>query len=203
MSDKLQSLIDSVGIELWHGHLHLTVSEAIDDSLHRQGGKSPMLAVASTFFLWSLRAHWNEACLGLAKVLDQRKNTATLARMLKEAESRAGMFSTLSAGQVRRLCQELLTRVKKMDRKAAPVQERRNKVIAHLEVALDGKPNADRNERIPYDVLRDVYTEAIEMTNELAKAYKGDKAILISFDAANRCKAEFGRLYNILSAHTD
>ena len=200
MSDKLQRLIDSVGIELWNGHLHLIISEAIDDTLHVQGPRSPLLAVASTFFLQSLRAHWNEACLGIAKMFDRHKDTATLWRMLEQAKAHAGAFIKLSPSQVRQSCARWEKKVREMEDKCGLLKERRNKVIAHFELRLDGNVSLARSQRIPYDDLLVFYKEAIGITNELAECYKGDRAMLISFTTAELSKAEFRRLCEILSA---
>lgn len=149
MSDKLQRLIDSVGIELWNGHLHLIISGAIDDSLHVQGRTSPLLAVASTFFLQSLRAHWNEACLGIAKMFDRHKDTATLWSMLEQAKAQAGAFSELSPSQVRQSCAQWEKKVRQIESKCGLLKERRNKVIAHLELTPEGKVSRARTQRIP------------------------------------------------------
>jgi YesN/AraC family two-component response regulator len=199
MSDKLQRLIDSIGIELWNGHLHLIISGAIDDTLHVQGPSSPLLAVASTFFLQSLRAHWNEACLGIAKMLDRQKGTATLWRMLEQAEAQAGAFCELSPSQVRQSCAEWEERVRQMESRCGLLKERRNKVIAHLELRPDGKVIRARTQRIPYEDLLGFYKQAIGITNELAKCYKGDKAMLISLHTAELCKEELRRVCQILS----
>ena len=132
--------------------------------------------------------------------MNRDKDTATLRRMIKQAEAQAGMFKTLSANQVRALGGELLKRVGGMERKMArfPLQDRRNKVIAHLQAHVDGKLNPARTQPIPYDDLRGLYREAINITNDLAKAYKGEKAILISFHAAKLCKEELKALRQVL-----
>jgi hypothetical protein len=200
MSDKLQRLIDSVGIELWNGYLHLIISVAVDDALHVQGPSSPLLAVASTFFIQSLRAHWNEACLGIAKMLDRHKGTATLWKMLEQAEAQAGAFSELSPSQVRQSCAEWEKKVRQMESRCGLLKERRNEVIAHLEARPDGKVSRVRTQRIPYEDLLGFYKQAIGITNELAKSYRGDRAMLISFDTAELCEAELRRLCQILSA---
>jgi hypothetical protein len=200
MSDKLQRLIDSVGIELWNGHLHLIISGAIDDTLHVQGPTSPLLAVASTFFLQSLRAHWNEACLGIAKMFDRHKDTATLWSMLEQAKAQAGAFSELSPSQVRQSCAEWEKKVRQMESRCGLLKERRNEVIAHLELRPDGKVSRARTQRIPHEELLGFYKQAIGITDELAKCYKGDRAMLISFHTAELCKAELRRLCQILSA---
>jgi hypothetical protein len=130
------------------------------------------------------------------------KDTATLWNMLEQAKAQAGAFSKLSPSQVRQSCAEWEKKVRQMESKCDLLKERRNKVIAHLELRPDGKVIPARTQRIPYDDLLGFYRQAIGITNELAECYKGDGAMLISFATAELSKAELRRLCEILSAQT-
>jgi hypothetical protein len=133
-------------------------------------------------------------------MFDRHRDTATLWRMLEQAEAQAGAFSELSPSQVRQSCAEWEKKVRQMEGKCGLLKERRNKVIAHVELRPDGKVSRPRTQRIPHEDLLGFYKQAIAITNELAKCYKGDRAMLISLDTAELCKAELRRLCQILSA---
>jgi hypothetical protein len=172
----VQTLLDSIGNELFVGQTSLRLSWHMADDLSK---KDDVFALSPWFFLWTGLSLFNGACLTLARLFDDGKNAVTLKKLVDCAADNAGLCKGSTPDQVRKLVEKLRKQTSEMKKVMTPVLTFRNKFLAHRSI------QAGRNEKLALadqSVFRDLdglYKRARSLVNCVSQAYKGSDAIIL------------------------
>lgn len=172
MPDALKNLLDRLGVEVSFGHHHASIGKTLEDRL-----TAVHWDTAFEFWMFTLKAHFEVAVIGLTRLLDRRRNTVSLERLPSLAGSKAGQFDEMNAEEVRRqLVPSINREVEELKRMAEPLKKRRDETLAHS--VLQGTLS-DPEWNVAWADLEAAYSRVRELVNRVYKAYKGRDAILI------------------------
>jgi len=168
--DKLQRLIDRLGIELCFGQRHLLLSTRLADDLDK---KPDAWALASHFWLLTIKSHGDAAVLALARLFETRKDTVNLHALLDCADKTPGLFTTCAPCEVRQLVEKQRRIMAELTPRLGPIMDRRNKVLAHLDAA-----SSPSDWKVGLGDLSSLYERGRDVLNTVSTAYKGEGAML-------------------------
>lgn len=171
-ADPLQALLDRLGLEVSFGHHHACIGIALENMLTKA-----QWDIGFEFWVYTLKAHFEAAVLGLTRLLDRDPKTVSLENLPSVVESKAGQFAEMNAGDVRsQLLSSVRKEIEKLKTMVEPLKNRRDQMLAHNRLQ---RTLADRNWNIAWADLEAAYSRALNLVNRVYKAYKGHDAMLI------------------------
>jgi hypothetical protein len=171
-SDQLRALLDRLGVDVSLGHHHAYIGLLLERRLTQHEWE-----IAFEFWVFTLKAHFDAAMLGLTRLLDRDRRTVSLVKLLSVMESNAGRFAEMKAADVRgELIPSVREEIEKLRIMIEPLKERRDQMLAHnqLQTRL-----ADRGSKIAWADMEAAHSHALKLVNRVYKAYKGQEAMLM------------------------
>ena len=185
-TNPVERLIHVLAREVYEGRAHLYIGRHLTNALIR----SPHVAkIAPTFFSLAIHAHMVEAFLHLARVFDKRANVVKLSTLLDRACDHAGQFKNATAPEVRQLIARLRPTLAGLAADAAPVLERRNKLLAHLDPhAMNNLEAFEEAAKITFGGMDTLYSQSGRIVIQVYRAYNNEE---ISMDVIGIDDFEF------------
>jgi hypothetical protein len=169
LTDRFPRVLRALHDQGWMGITQLRVWQQVSEYLR---ANPALFKYAPAYWTITSNALFDYALLGISRLLDDHGDAASIEYLLNLAQSGAESFKETKTKKNAVLTQvsEDQKRLEQLRHKAAPIIEKRNKVLAHL----NRKPAADLNElaeMFPVDPI--VVEEIFVALSEIVNTYNG------------------------------
>ena len=190
---ELRTLIDRLGFDISFGHHHVCIGATLEKYL---SNNASLWEKGFEFLSFTLKAHFEAGLLGLARLLDERRDALRLGLLPAAMEAEAGQFSEFDASDVRtNLIPSVRRELEELAHTMEPLRIRRDQLLAHsaLEQSL---PDTAWN--IAFSDLEAAYERVRELVNRVATARDGKDAKQITGALQSTVSSDVDNLFGAI-----